>query len=235
MKKTILCASIVSLLAAVAQAQNETITWGNPTAINSLSGASDVVTTGSYFGSWAPYDTGASSLPVNGVTFSTYGDLPDFAVTGFGSNYNDYNNPGTTSANYNALLQYGVYDGSGTGSGDTISWGGMTPGSTYEIQFWANDGRGNDRSETLIGGANTSATIDFGNSGEFITGTFVADSTGDETITLDGSASANGDYPQVNLFQVRDISAVPEPSTFAFLATGAGALICGLRRKSRIG
>lgn len=110
----------------------------------------------------------------------------------------------------------------------------MTPGDTYELEFWANDNRGyNDRSETLIGGANTSATIEFGTGAEYITGTFVADSTGFETITLDGLNSDDGSDPMVNLLLIENITPVPEPSMLAFLAMGTGAMLFGFRRKNR--
>lgn len=226
-KALILCTSIAGALVTVANAQNPNVTWQTPTLV---SGTSDVSTLGTYFGSWAPFNGNANLTPINGVTFQGYPDLPNFGSSGFSGDYDSYANPNTPDAQYNALLQYGVYDASGSGSGDTITWGGMTPGHSYLIQFWANDGRGTSRSETLIGGANTSATIPFGNAALFILGTFVADNTGFETITLDGSASANGDYPQVNLLQVRDIT-VPEPWTVAVLAPGIGAVLLGLRRR----
>jgi autotransporter-associated beta strand protein len=202
MKTIFLYASLVSLLTAVAQAQNENVIWQTPFPI---AGASDVSTLGTYYGSWAPYDGSASSDPVNGVTFQGFSDLPGLSTTGANSGYNSYANPNTPNANYNTLLQYATYNGNG--SGDlTVTWND-TPGHTYLIQAWANDGRGNDRSETFTGGANTSDSLVFGNfPGQYIIGTYVADASGSETITLSGANSANGDYPQINLLQIRDIT-----------------------------
>jgi len=67
----------------------------------------------------------------------------------------------------------------------TFGWSGMTPGDTYLVQFWVNDGRNstvNARTETLTGGANTSAALAYGSGnngpGQFIIGTFVADKYG---------------------------------------------------------
>lgn len=204
MKTIILCAT-VTLLAAVAQAQNENVSWQTPAAI---SGASDVSTQGTFFGSWAPYDGSANTLPVNGVIFEGNSTLPGFSASFPSSDqngYNGYNNPNTANANYNTLLQTATYADSGSGT-IVITWSD-TPGHTYLIQAWANDGRGNSRSETFTGGANTSATLDFGDApGQYITGTYVADSSGSETITLSGTGSPNGDYPQINLLQVRDIT-----------------------------
>ena len=206
MKTIILSATTVILLAAVAQAQaqNENVTWHAPAAI---AGASDVSTQGTFFGSWAPYDGNANTLPVNGVIFEGNATLPGFSASfpqGDQSGYNGYNNPNTANSNYNTLLETAAYAGSGSGT-IVISWSD-TPGHTYLIQAWANDGRGNGRDETFTGGANTSASLDFGDApGQYITGTYVADSSGTETITLTGSGS-NGDYPQINLLQVRDIT-----------------------------
>ncbi len=62
--------------------------------------------------------------------------------------------------------------------------------------------------------------------GQFILGTFVADSTGDETITINSSA------PIVTLMELNDITAVPEPSTFALLGGGLCVMLAGIRRKN---
>jgi hypothetical protein len=204
MKTTILCTITATLIAAVAQAQNENVTWQAPTAIT---GASDVSTQGTFFGSWAPYDGNANTMPVNGVVFEGSVSIPGLSSSfpqNDQSGYNGYNNPGTPSSSYNTLLQTAAYAGSGGGT-IVLTWSD-TPGHTYLIQAWANDGRGNGRAETFTGGANTSAGLDFGDApGAFITGTYVADSSGTETITLTGSGS-NGDYPQINLLQIRDIT-----------------------------
>jgi hypothetical protein len=205
MKTLALYTSITCILTAVAQAQSQDVTWQTPVAI---SGASDVNTQGTFYGSWAPYDGSANSMSVNGVVFQGYASPPGFSANFPQSDqggYNDYQSPGTANTNYNDLLQYATYAQSGSGT-IVISWDD-TPGHTYLIQAWANDGRGNGRTETFTGGANTSAALDFGDApGQYIIGTYVADSSGTETITLSGAGSPNGDYPQINLLQIRDIS-----------------------------
>ncbi len=200
----------------VAQAQNENVTWQAPTTI---SGASDVSTQGTYFGSWAPYDDSANTLPVNGVTFQGYTDLPDFSDTGFNAGYGSFPNPGTANTNYNTLLESGAYEYPGPAC--SINWGGMTPGHTYLVEFWVN---GNDpsRTETLTGGTNTSATINY-EPGQCIIGTFVAAGSGSETVTLNGEPSDN--YPQVNLVQVRYITVTASRPVIASTRTSGGNLI----------
>ena len=131
------------------------------------------------------------------------------STIGFNNGHNQYHNPNTSDANYNDLLQTAAYEGNGDGRPVSLScWAGMTPGhKCISSQLWANDARGNGRTESFTGGTNTSATVDFGDApGIFITGTFVADTNGWETIAFSGAGSPNGDFPQLNLFQVRDVT-----------------------------
>src|SRR5439155_26534295 len=94
----------------------------------------------------------------------------------------------------------------------TLSWSGMTPGHLYLVQLWVNDGRniGQSRSETVTGGANTSALLSFGSDGtgpgQYIIGTFVANSSGGQTLILNASSTGPNPSPQINLFHVRDIT-----------------------------
>src|SRR5882724_1683481 len=100
MKRTLICVSIISVFAAVANAQNANIIWGTPTTI---SAASDVSTVGALLGTWAPFD-GSAPLTVNGVTF-TSGDIPGLSTTtDNGGGVGTYASPGTLDANYNTLL-----------------------------------------------------------------------------------------------------------------------------------
>ena len=68
--------------------------------------------------------------------------------------------------------------------------------------------------------------------GQFILGTFVADGTGSETLTLNALGGADiGPSAQINLLQLRDVTPVPEPRSLALLAGGAVTMVFGLRRK----
>ena len=239
MKKIIICASIAGLIAVAANAQNANITWGTPTTI---SGSSDVSTSGWLYGTWAPGDdyygdqtVNAANYTVNGVDFLTYGTAGvNFNITGSGINmdrYNGFANPNTADANYNNLLQVAVFNWNAGSSDMIVSWNNMTAGDTYLVQMWLNDGRsGQTGTSTFTGGANTSAAVAIGNSapGQYIAGTFVADNSGSEDITMAPGI-------MLNLVQVRDLTQpVPEPSTLAFLAGGFGVMLLGFRRKSRV-
>ncbi len=188
------------------------VAWLAPVTI---SGASDVSTQGAYFGSWAPQDGSANNYPVNGVTFQGFSDLPGLTPGATLDNgYNGYGSPNTSDANYNTLLQSARFSNEGT-TPVSFSWSGMVPGNTYLVQFWVNDGRniGESRSETITGGASTSAPLGYGSDGsgpgQFVIGTFVADSSGSQTLTLTPLSSGANPDPQINLFQVRDVTPTP--------------------------
>lgn len=230
MKKPILCASIACLITATANAAN--IIWQTPTTI---SGASDVNTTGTFFGSWAPgNDYGSPNRsddhPVNGVTFAAYGTGTNFAFSGENTSmdrHNGFASPNTPDASYNYLLTVSMFNWNQTPL--TVSWDNMTPGYTYLLQAWVNDGRtgANAFSSTFTGGINVSDPVNGGSGvvgtpGQFIIGTFVADAA-TQSFTMSPGI-------MMNLVQVRTI-AVPEPSALGLLAIGVIG-ICGFRRKN---
>jgi hypothetical protein len=244
MNKIVLSLTIASI-AGVFSLHAQTINWQTPQVI---SGTSDVLNNGTYFGSWAPYDGSANSLPVNGVAFQGFSDLPSLTYNFSGGNggYNGYGSPGFADANYDALLQYGQYANSSGSS--TIDWGGMTAGHTYEVQFWVEDIRGftGTRWENLSGGdigntsygTDTSAAVGYSSPlfsggtspGYFVTGSFVADTTGSEEVLL--TPWGGSPDTQVNLFQVRDITPAPEPSTMGLLTGGGAMMLLLLRRRA---
>ena len=241
MKAISLSAIVAGILVTTASASN--ITWQTPLTI---SGTSDVSVNGTLVGTWGPGDDwGGTSrsdyYPVNGVTFAAYGSGPFgswISTSGLDDRYGSFANPNTADSNYNYLLQTAIYS---YGSSLSMTWGGMTPGNTYELEFWVNDGRNSataERTETLTGGANSSAALAYGTGangtspGQFIIGTFVADGTGQQTLTVNAFGGADiGASAQINLLQLRDITPAPEPSALAFAGIGAAALI-GLRRKA---
>lgn len=230
--KSILGAAIATAFAASAHAQSS-VNWQTPLTI---SGASDVSTLGTLFGTWAPYNGNASSgLTVNGVAFQAFPDLPG-ATDNFdnGGGNGTYASPGTADNNYNNLLNAGAF---GNGSGAyTLSWNGMTVGNTYLVQLWVNDARNsivNARTETVTGGANTSLSLAYGSGdsgpGQYVIGTFVATDSS-ETLTLTPGATIPS--AQFNLLQVRDITPIPEPSSIALSLTGLG-LFFAISRKNK--
>ncbi|MDB6080046.1 MAG: hypothetical protein JWO82_3793 [Akkermansiaceae bacterium] len=230
MKTHLLAAAAAGLLSTAAN--GAFVAWQAPVLI---SGASDVNTQGNYFGSWAPYNGGASSTPVNGVSFQGFSDLPSLSG-GFDDGGGYWNNHNTPDANYNTLLSYGGYLFSSNNM--TFSWGGMIPGNTYLVELWIADPRsiGNSRAATVFSGDGDLSGVmnypaDGSSHGSYLIGTFVAGASGSQSLTIDPSQNGdpNSGSAQLNLFQVRDLGVVPEPASVGLF--GAGLLGFLMRRR----
>src|SRR6266850_365724 len=190
------------------------VTWQTPVTISNP-GTPDVNTSGTRYGTWAPgNDWGggnrADYFPVNGVTFAAYGtDGANFGFSGAGINMDRYwafANPNTLDGNYNTLLQTAMFNWNAGGSSMIVNWNNMTPGNTYMVQMWLNDGRGGQSgTSTFTGGANSSAPVAIGNGvpGQYIIGTFVADGTRSQAVTMTPGI-------MLNLVQVRDVTGKPD-------------------------
>jgi hypothetical protein len=125
-----------------------------------------------------------------------------------------------------------VYNTNTTGTMG-VDVGGLTNGAQYLIQFWVNDSRGTTpvpTRTTLVGGnslaVNTTQTS--GGIGQYITGTFTADSTTQSFPVIGGV----GSVAYANAMQVRML-AVPEPTQMVFVAGVGAALGAWRMRKLR--
>ena len=214
-------ATATCLLAVTSMAA--TITWDAPQAIT---GASDVSTEGTYFGSWAPYNANANQAPVNGVTFQGY-DTLGISNSGFVDGGPYFGTHTTGDSNYNSLLIYGAY-AAGTSATFTLNGSGTVPltiGREYLVQAWVSDARnlGTFRSQSISGSGSMSFPSNGTGMGSWVIGRFVADATSQQFV-ISANQSA-----QLNLLQVRDITPVPEPSA-ALLACLAGIPLLRRRR-----
>jgi hypothetical protein len=109
------------------------------------------------------------------------------------------------------------------GTSSSLTFSGLTVGQQYAIQYWVQDSRGDvGPSRTLT--LDSQATLDFNNGsgvGQWAIGTFTADNTGSQTISIAANESV-----QVNMIQLR---AIPEPR--ASLLGGLGLLALLRRRR----
>jgi hypothetical protein len=194
-----------------------------------------------------------TTTTVNGVTFT--GDADDTATgvslsltnlslalaTFQDGAHNGVDTSGLASgatANYAAILTSLAYGNNGEPAKLTLS--GLKAGDTYQLQIFAGT-EGADGSEsvtdvTTVPGPtppSPAGNLDYGsNAGDsdaaFIDESFTATSGGTETINID---AAQGDYLILNAVNLQ-ITATPEPATYAMLLGGLGCLIFLARRKS---
>ena len=203
-------------------------------------------------GSTYPYDT-----TIDGQTFYSFRDTNPSSVTynatGVVNTYPSLSTPGAPGQSYGNFDSAGVgpnpdytlanaaYSNSTAG---TITFGNLTPGDKYLVQFWASDPRGGNfatRLETLAsssGGDTNAPTLSYeapgGVDGQWVVGTFTADASATEALILaagntDPSTRAVGSA-QVNLLQLRDISNVPEPALLSLTGVSVLALLARRRR-----
>lgn len=221
--------------AYLTSANAATIIWGSSVTI---SGDSDVSTSGtSVFA--ASFDNDGSTVTVNGVNFvggssagvansSAYTPNLSYSVTSSNGNvYGSASAPfSSLSANYQALLESGIYNNDGTLS-ETLTLGNLTIGQAYQVQIWINDSRANSNAAGTMTIVGTSTVLDYntgtsgaggvnpyagGGLGQYAIGTFTANAT-----TQSFDLSAQGSSWHLSALQLR---AIPEPST-SLLSLGA--------------
>jgi len=226
-----------------AQAQNAAITWGTPTDV---SGSADVVTTGTYVDSAVMYGTNGgpnSDITVNGVTFNAYsGSFTPIGGNVYALSFNNSNitydanaAPGTptTSSDYEKLYspQGGGADNYFTSSTYQLTLGGLTAGNTYQLQLWSNSWNSNFAS-VYGDGLGNNVTLNMQTpttTAQFALGTFTASSSTESISYLtDGSGYAF----TPGAISLRDVTGVPEPTTFASLLGGTGLLMMLRRRRA---
>ena len=186
------------------------ITWGPATT------ASD--NTDVYSNGVALYAYCGTATTNNGVVFTastsgtawgsvTLAGLGSYAANTFGYTAAPYSGLSTA---YSNILSGAAYGGT-TGVSATLN--GLTPGHDYAVQVWVNDSRNSSgtwtRTETLSSTGGNSVALAFnaaqaaGGIGQYAVGTFTADSTATQKITLTpGGTSPSG---QLNAISVRDL------------------------------
>lgn len=217
LKCVVVSFSALCLSVALQPAKAAVINWGS---VQNIVGAPDVLTTGTLFAS-ANFGS-ASNVTVNGVQFDA------FAITLGGTSQTvgnitlagTSNQPGAENlrvsgttlggpASYNGLLQQiGFLTNTTTPPTLAVTISGLTTGVNYLIQYWVNDSRSAFSSRsTIVGGQTLDVNVSNteGGFGQYITGTFTADSA---TQSFNAVAGVGG-RADANAMQVR---AVPEPS-----------------------
>lgn len=227
MKKNLILSISIALLALINSANAQII--AGPTTIT---GNSDVNANGTNvlafdFHSYT-YENSTPALPstVNGVTFN--GNLTQNGVTltgnftSFDHYYGGFVSTSALSPELSSVLTGGVYTNTPNPT-QTYDFIGLTPGLTYQAQFFAYDDRFTvtHTIETLSTGS-ASGTLKNGAGGEFNITTFIADSTGEQDFTL---TSTGG-----NELNAISLNVVPEPSAYVLILGGCLTLLLFNRR-----
>lgn len=230
------------------EATRADIVWQTPVTI---SGDSDVSTLGIGIRAF-----GISSSTINGVTFLSGGsggvlNAPS-GGPGFGGNSTVFN---SLSGAYKQLLDSAAYNASNTGYENVpgrmaINLTGLTTGNLYEFQAFVNDSRdsGGDansgRWNIFDSGSGTAQSQSVfqpysrggSNIGQYIKGTFIANGT-TQLVRISGNAISGPPTSLINAYQVRQLAAVPEPTSLLLIASVTAIGIAAKRtsRRSRQG
>lgn len=248
---TLLVAGLMIAQASAVSVMNP-ILWG---AATTIAGVNDVRTDGTLVRAFNIGASGVTATTVNGVLFSAFAfpsaaqnqsstiDGVNFVETASGAFLMSTNGIGSVSGAFSALpAEYRSLLGSAGGSQQpndvVLSITGLTVGSNYLFQVWTSVSVTNNpfaTSETAtLSQTNTSSSVvldaNVGNTpgglGQYAVGTFQANNT-NLSVTFTGGSST----PVINAFQLRQVSAVPEPaSALATAALLAGGLMLRRRR-----
>jgi hypothetical protein len=112
----------------------------------------------------------------------------------------------------------------------TFTLSNLTVGTSYAIQFWANDPRSNAAGRTTRVGTvvlDPNTTDVSGGIGQWVLGQFVADST---TQSFNSSPAGVSTVAYATAMQVR---VVPEPTTWTLAVAAVGAIAVVRRRLGR--
>jgi hypothetical protein len=167
---------------------------------------------------------------VDGMTFDQVGDS-HIGSPGAGGG----DGSGSATTPYLQILDGCSYVGvspggdpvNGVSGVSTFSLNNLTAGDVYQVQVWnvtgyAGPNNANGR-ETLLSGSDTADLV----GSDFVVGKFTATGSGAESFTIQGVPG--GYYGEIDAIALRDLGPAPEPSTYAMLFAGVGALVIAMR------
>ena len=197
----------VGAILVAGQAGASPITWSGSTL--SGDGTTDISLTGSLFE--AHNGGSATAITAGGVPFDAAEPNP------LGNVFTGANPTSMTgNVNFDALLNTASYALADV----TYTIDGLTSGNNYLTQFFVADSRTccDTRTVTLSDGTLSLTSGPLG-SGFAFTGTFTASGT-TQNVIFSGTATGFTSVPYLNAWQVRDVTAVPEPGTLLLLGAG---------------
>jgi hypothetical protein len=233
----------VASAASTARAQ-AVVSWGASTAI---SADENVVTVGALVASGNLGGAGVAAVTLNGVVFAAFAfpsgssntatlGQATFVVSTGALNAATSLGSGTApfaslSADYRTLLTTG---GTLTGGGPlTLTLSGLTAGHDYVFQWWSNDSTGGFSSSIASDGLGHALVLNGGLGPDGYVGRFGLGSFTAAGAFQDFSFTGNDSFPLINAFQLRDVTAIPEPMPVALVA-GALVLAAGIARRKSV-
>lgn len=205
--KTFLKSMCIFVLLLGAQCKADLILWTGPTDTTDVTNISTNGTLESAF------NGGNSTVTANGVTFASSSVL--------GNTFAGVLGGGTSGdADFDTLLDEFTF---GSGTGDVVlDIGNFVLGDTYEVQVFYTDQRPGGTSDRVMrfddDGMGTNSFVDLESNpdntigspfGQFAIGTFTSDGT-DLNLILNAQGFGNA---HITAWQIRNITAVPEPSS----------------------
>ena len=199
------------------------INWGTPQTITTS--AADVETQGlPVFAIDASREgDGTSTITVTGkngaeVTFQSFDAENAAEHAHFSSKFRNVAHFHNGSSDYGGIVDDGFWQGSESIDGetpdfssDTVNLTGLTIGQEYLVQYWAQDARRDPSFLTVIDGSTNlqldTNSADYPESGQYVVGTFVADSAS-QTFTVSGTLNGVNNYgrAQLNAIQLRRLA-----------------------------
>jgi hypothetical protein len=212
------------------------VTWGAATNIN---GDGDVSTTGTLIRAFRFVEDGVvTGATVNGVNFEA------FQITGLSNTVGDFNlsagsffpvaDTSSVSAPYASLsadYQTLLSRAAASGTPMFLTMSNLTVGQAYQVQFWVSDSNPPVPPLIVIDQKvlDANSTDAAGGLGQFLVGTFTADSTSQQFVAF-GQPDA-----LLNAFQLRSVD-TPEPTsmlTFGAMFGMSGIILRWRRRSTR--
>jgi hypothetical protein len=169
----------------------------------------------------------ATSISDGTISLAANVSNPAFSAGQFNSYGNNAAFSGGSAAFNSVMNAGGLY---GSGGTITISSAALTTGHTYDVQIFNYSGDSQNESTTFMSGSSSVTLFDDNGShvGQFVTGTFTA--TGTSEIISFGQPT--GAYtPVVGAISLFDVTAAPEPSTYALMLGGMLLFVFGLRNR----
>jgi hypothetical protein len=219
--KTVFFTVVATLVASVGV--HAQITWA---AAQPYTGtAADISTAGTFVA--GVYENGSASGAPIAVGSMSFDLSSDSHIAGPG--YGGGDGSGSTATPYLQILDGCTYvnvvpqgSPSGVSQVNTFTLQNLAAGDLYQVQVWNVTGYGGANNangrETILSGTNTGDLV----GSDFVLGTFTA-GAGNTSFTMQGIPG--GYYGEVDAVALRDLGAAPEPSTFAMLFSGVGALV----------